>query len=396
MIMYLNKQKNTPFPTFNTVKSFIDSYARFHSSHCIAPCYCYLPADWIFWLLNNRYYLRTESQYLKKKKRYTIMTTRRPSSRKAPENLLRIIRKEQEPQQQIVVTERDDNIGWIIANCCFTFLALGAAIAALIWLALLDLDSGSEGPAGLACWDTNGDGRCTLPGEDTDGSGSCDVNDCGAAVDDEWLVLVDAAPFAPPCTCSNALAINRCDVLFPGKLVKYFNKDQNREFFCNMDAGTGQWWSVEELYFFDDQNDGCPNGFDFTTTPNVNCAIEFGGDEGSITPRAGTLLERDIVVTGFTYSDNGDADATCAPVGSGAFNLNLITSTTGSFVGFTPFAVLQAGITSSNLIQFSLNINVQAGRWIGVEMQNDCGLINDAITDYGVKVRYRITDRYYP
>lgn len=300
-------------------------------------------------------------------------------------NQPQVYREEEEEED-----DYDSTTMWHVGLCCLGMLALLTGIAALIWLAVAGA-GGSSGSAGDDCWDLNGNGVCDIATEDVDGSGTCNALDCSAILDDEFMLLTAIAP----CECDTTAAVAiQCSTLFPGKLVKWFRDSTSSEFYCNINAGvSGQWWGVQKEYFLEDQNDGCNNGQDFST--DVDCAIEIGGDESSTRPRVGFFLDRDIVITGVSYEDDGSATATCAPVGSGDFALTTINSPSSAFSAYVPGVVIASAIQNSVYVNTVLNVPVQRKQWLGFQMINKCGIINDAISHWGVQIFYRETDKFY-
>lgn len=314
-------------------------------------------------------------------------------------------------QEEEEEEEEDDLNVWRAGLCCLGMLGLLAGAAALIWLALLDIPSGSSGIAGPAgpagpagavgpvgpagvvgtagsqCWDLNANTVCDLGTEDINLDGNCDATDCSVTVDDEWLFLTGPGVGSPPCDCNLAAGPTRCDVVKPGKLVTWHRQTDKMKFFCNLDTPTGQWWSEAEYDFHDDQLDECPAGNAFPATPG--CGLVVGSDEATLTDRHGFFIKRDIVITGFVYTDAGDAFATCNGLLVESFNLDIYHTTVDAHTGFLSYAPLLVGGSNSPLVNLAVNVPIKGGRWITVGMENGCTFGNGVIDNWGVKLIYR-------
>lgn len=254
--------------------------------------------------------------------------------------------------------------------------------------------SPSDGPMGLQgfpgvdgdnCWDLNGNGVCDVATEDNNLDGVCTNVDCTILVDEVYSVT--QASF--PCICTSIASASSCSTLLAGKTVHWLRSSDHVLFYCN--AAASQWWSVEEYTLRTMQEKKC--GTSETYLLNQDCMTDYSALLAT-KPQQGLYISNHIVITSIVYSDAGGADVQCGPPSSGVgtFNLEVWSSPTSAFGGFSSNSIILAGSTES-LEKHDVNIKISGDVFIGIAMANGCG-VAQSIDNWGVKIFYRYTDVY--
>lgn len=266
-----------------------------------------------------------------------------------------------------------------IAKCCCGMLVAMIAIAAFI-MGLYAIIHKDDGDSGLVPF-------------------LVDVGD--------EIVIQEQSTTTPPCVCTTAAIdpIGACEVLYPGKIVKWYNPTFFSEWVCHIDEA--QWWEVQTREIrLNNHATTCASGDTYDI--NTDCGIEWSS-EGSITfnERRGMFIPFDIAITSVVYTDadvpTAGASDTCDP--GQYIELDVYSSSTHipdtSYVFDT---TLMSGISSS--AAFSLlngpgpgiggsPVLISGDKWITFAINNNAGpgpgcinINGDKISNWGVQIEY--------
>ena len=213
----------------------------------------------------------------------------------------------------------------------------------------------------------------------TNGGGGHDDDD-----DDDDEYIYNPGVYSPPCICNtNINMVGACNT--STMVVKWFNAEHMREYFCN--SIVGQWWEVTDHERWGEQASSCNDGKDMST--DTGCALELGAGVGIESQRIGLYLPWNITITSVAYADDGKAGMRCAG-GASSFDLELWTSMEPSMSNFTFVKTIVSGLTSSREVLSELTVTCMDVMFIAIGMRNNC---NDYIDDWNVEYTFRIIAR---